>query len=239
MNRTRTCVGLGFTFFAILFAVTTCDTMPDVMPPPQQIPGPAFELTGSDTVHTLSNVGIGTTTPAGRLHVAGAVSQMIFDTDASGDASVALPAGAISAAEIMDEPSVANAYEGGARALSRSLETILSQAITVPADGFVLAIASYQAKASHIRGTTDAANFDISDTAGVIFGTQDVAFLIDSVYPTGDILLPAMVHELFPVSAGDRTFYFAGVEMSGDVTVNDPTLTLIYFPTAGGVASVP
>ena len=112
-------------------------------------------------------------------------------------------------------------------------------AVTVPANGYVLAIATSQVTADHVNGNHTAADFGVSDTAGVLPPTQQVGFLIPSNYPTGNLLVPVTVQTIFTVSAGANTFYLLGNELDGNVTVSDMTLSLIYFPTAYGRVDLP
>ena len=60
-------------------------------------------INGVNGATTDTNVGIGTTAPSGKLHVADA---------SGGNGSVILPSNAIAAAEILDEPGVASAGKG-------------------------------------------------------------------------------------------------------------------------------
>ena len=174
-----------------------------------------------------------------RMTLSSGVSPMTFDTNASGSASVVLPTDAIQASEILDEAGAASTSTNTGLALTGAVDTILSRTITVPADGYVLAIATCQANASHVSGTTSWAEFGVSDTAGVIPATQDVAWLIPSAHPSGPINRPVTVQAIFSVVSGAYSFYFLGNENGGNVTCNDMTLSLIYVPTAYGMVDLP
>ncbi len=174
-------------------------------------------------------VGIGSGTPAARLHVVDA---------AGGNTSVILPSDAIGAAEIMDEPGAAESeFDQPQIALDGSLQTLLSTTITAPDTGFVLVIASAQCSfINHTNGTTSDANFGVSNNAASLPTNQDVELLISNAAPTGVYRFPVTVHALFPVLAGARTFYFLGQELSGNAVAQDIQLTAVFLPTAYGAA---
>jgi hypothetical protein len=173
-----------------------------------------------------------------RLSISGSTQGAYFRMDQSGDGSVALPAGAISSAEILDEPGAASYAEASPSAVTISVgsyTTIASRSITVPAAGYVLVIATGQAQAAHTTEAASSCNFGVSDAATSLPINQDVAFVIPSAAASGAYHVPATVHGLFSVAgAGTYTYYFLGYGILGFMYCFDAQLTLIYIPTAYG-----
>jgi hypothetical protein len=173
-----------------------------------------------------------------RLSISGSTQGAYFRMDQSGDASVALPAGAISSAEISDEPGAASYAEASPSAVTipvGSYTTIASRSITVPAAGYVLVIATGQAQAAHTNGSASSCNFGVSDAATSLPINQDVAFVIPPDAASGAYHVPATVHGLFSVGgAGTYTYYFLGYGILGFMYCFDSQLTLVYLPSAYG-----
>jgi hypothetical protein len=175
------------------------------------------------------NVGIGTTVPSGRLHVADATG---------GNSSVILPNGSISAAEILDEPGVAsNANSDGVAIASTALAIILSRTITVPAAGYVLVLGTTQFEVTHVTGVNDLYNIGVSGSSTALPVNQDLFTTVIAALPTGTYQKVVSPHGLFVVPAGANTFYLLGqktASTSDDAIAFDSQLTLVFFPTAYG-----
>lgn len=172
----------------------------------------------------------------------GGRSNVTFDLDQTGNDAVRLPADAISAAEILDEPGGARIGSDPGVTLNNSFSapTIIQQrTITVPAAGYVFAIGSADVQYSHTAGTFEFANFGVTKNPAAIPGYQDVAVSVPAAATGGIYNVPATVHDLVPVTAGANTIYFTGYQGSGtnSYTIFDATLTLIYLPTAYGPLS--
>lgn len=173
------------------------------------------------------------------VSITGSARSAIFAMGSSGDASVALPTSAVSSGEMLDEPGVANINTDTGVTLAGGVQVLLSRTITCPDVGYVVVIASCQANHLHVNGTTDSVDYGVSDSATAFPVTQEVAHFTPSTAPTGTYIVPATVHGMFAVAAGANTFYFLARESSGAGSVNDMSLTCMYFPTAYGTIDPP
>lgn len=173
--------------------------------------------------------------------VIGSTLGAVIDLAATGDATVQLPSSAISAAEELDEPGVASNNSNGGITLDGTLQTIVSRTLTAPADGYVVCVASCQGNLLHTNGTADLVTFGINTSSTSLGATQDNAVGVPANVATGNFFVPGAVTAVFPVTAGAHTFYYLAERNSGDGSVNDATLAVMYFPTAYGtvVSSVP
>ena len=176
-------------------------------------------------------------TESANVFIHGTPSPMGFFTDLAGDPSVVLPTDSISSTETGNEPGVASLASNALTTLTGAVDTILSRSITCPTDGYCLVMATGQANMTHTNGTSSNANFGVSDTSASLPINQDVALSFSSTIPTGSFTVPVSVHGLFDVAAGSQTFYFLGNENNGAMSVNDPQLTIVFFPTAYGTVT--
>ncbi|UCF04685.1 MAG: hypothetical protein JSV33_12270 [bacterium] len=170
------------------------------------------------------------------VFITGASRSASFNMNNSGNQSVSLPANAIYAYEMLDEPGTASNKEGLASVtLTGGWQAIISRSITVPTSGYVMVIGTCQPAISHTTGTTSSADFGVSDNDITAPDNQDVGLILNSGLPSGMYYFPATVHGLFEVgSAGTYTYYLLGRETSGNIIVYDTQLTLLYVPTAYG-----
>ncbi|MFO0839540.1 MAG: hypothetical protein U1D55_13570 [Phycisphaerae bacterium] len=187
------------------------------------------------------NVGIGTTSPAGKFHVSAA----------AGDTSVIVPNDSLSSLEMLDEPGVANFLDNNwAVVLGTSITTLTSRTITVPAAGYVLAIGTTEVRVTHVNNTTTAtdATLGVSATPSAFILGADTNLQYWQSMPTGDNFVPVTVHALIPVAAGANTIYFIGRRNSTSVCsgpvcsgflAQDIELTLVYLATAYGTTQRP
>lgn len=175
-----------------------------------------------------------------RVSVTGSARSAVFDMSASGNASVALPPDAVSAAETLDESGIGFATSLASFSLAGPPETLVSRTITCPSPGYVLAIGSVQANASHVGGTDSWVLFGLSTTSSSTNGRIVTAYLPPSI-PTGGHQQSVAVQTVFPVPAGATTIYFQADEIQGSWGVADPILSVVFVPTAYGVVdpSVP
>ena len=183
-------------------------------------------------------VGIGTTNPAGILHVVGL----------PGNDSVILPTSAIGRDEILDEPGLASRLRtlenDGELVVPESPGMLMSRTITTPGSGYVLAIAYVDLDGGDQRG-----EIGISPTVG-LFGTETVHFGGSVPVEQWDESSRVNVqgthsvsfHAVYTIGPGSYTFYLNGRNTdgydNGTVRVHDARLTLLYFPTAYGTVDV-
>lgn len=164
-------------------------------------------------------------------------SAFSLDMSIPGDPSVLLPIDAVNATEILNESGVANDLSTSTSSLSGTPSTLATQTITVPTDGYVLAIGSLQVNLVHSNGTQTYGEFGISQTNNSFPSHQDMAMIIPSSAPTGTFHLSTTVSGIFTVTAGAQTFYLLGEENSGVVSANDKNLSLLFVPTNYGTVT--
>jgi hypothetical protein len=154
---------------------------------------------------------------------------------------VQLPADAVSAAEILDEPGIAqNHYDGGVNfytGTSASSVDILSVSITIPAGGYIVLTADAQLGLFTASAT---AGVQITDVPGSAADGNHYFFVGGVSASSGTVTpgyVPASAHRTyFEAAAGTYSFYFQGWNASNATSVYawNPTLTALYVPTAYG-----
>lgn len=176
-----------------------------------------------------------------RLTVSGASSSTIINTNETGNPSVVLPADAVAASEILDEPGIASAKSNATSPynMTTSTATIASRTITAPADGYVVVSASYEVDINHTSGSSVYSTIGVSTNATTLPDNQDHSFYLPSGAASGIYLIPASNMGVFPVTAGANTFYLNGSKnlSTADIQVWDVQLTTMYFPTAYGTVT--
>ena len=171
----------------------------------------------------------------------GPSSGVYFYGGSSGTSSVQLPVSAVSASEMENEPGVAAAVNGGSVSItSTSATTILSRTINCPTAGYVIVFGQVQPDVIHVTGTNSWYNFGISDVSTSLPVSQDVSFLTGSALPSGEYSASIGVHGVFPVNAGNNTFYLLGSKISSgspNCSAFEGALTCLFVPTAYGTVS--
>ena len=172
------------------------------------------------------------------LRIMGSDRSANFFMNQSGNNSVALPQSAVSGYEILDEPGVASSIRDASIALTTNYVTITSRSITVPAGGYVLAMAHCDIAGLHTTGGLTVGIVGISDTDTGLPGNQLIYVALPTGAPTGNYCFPGSCHGLFDVpTAGTYTYYFLGRSSYGSVLVDNTQFTLVYFPTAYGTVT--
>ena len=167
--------------------------------------------------------------------IEGSGSSTGFNTNATGNGAVTLPTDAVSAYEILDEPGAASTSGYLSITMTTSIQTLLSRSITVPAPGYVLAVASAEVATNHSNGTPSGCNFGVSNSSSSYPLGGETYLRIPDNAPDGGWYPGLAVQWLFEVaSAGTHTFYFIGDETVGDWQVFDRYMTLVYIPSAYG-----
>ncbi|MCI0526533.1 MAG: hypothetical protein L0Y56_03650, partial [Nitrospira sp.] len=183
----------------------------------------------------------GTNNPRFFMLGAGSGQTAQIDLSTTGDASVSLPANAISAPEILDEPGIAANNNASGIALGGTMTDLVTVTINIPAPGYVVV----NGKCYVITGgaaTTNYVYVQIDQTAG---GSTVFPYYTQA----GSGTLPNASNWYWPMYV-TRTYYFAvagtyAFRMEG-MTLNggggaaafsyDHMMTATYYPTAyGGV----
>ncbi|MFB3908840.1 MAG: hypothetical protein ACE15D_10595 [Candidatus Eisenbacteria bacterium] len=152
------------------------------------------------------------------------------------DATVILPNNAISSAECLDEPGISGAFATGEVWFTSAPVTLRTASIECPGPGYVLALGStdlsgvaYSSAGGYvgIENTADPGSSAPPDARWVIFGDD-----MPSIYYS----CPVSVNKVFPVTAGNHTFYLRGWRGFGDNSprANRAGLTLLFIPSAYG-----
>ncbi len=175
-------------------------------------------------LYVFGDVGIGTASPAGKLHVVGAGS----------DSTVILPNNAISASEILDEPGASTSTNQTEINLTSTVVNLTSRQITAPTAGWVLAIGTCLARPAEVSptefGTLVNADFQLSTASAIQQGPLWEVQL--RLFGTGRKEIPVTIHRLIPVSAGVTTIYFVAQQDAGDFRVDETQLSVVFFPTS-------
>jgi hypothetical protein len=192
-----------------------------VLSPRQRLsPTPYSLQTRGIFVNQDLDVGIGTTTPLGKLHV---------DAPA-GNGSVILPSDAIGAAEILDEPGQARSEVASLIILTDGADvTMVFGGIYCPASGFVLAVAEAEMLNGVSVGNIPEIQYDVRPV-GSVTPPARVFRMSSSV---GHRLRQTCVR-VFPVQEGLQTFEYFGRSANSEAAPGrawNPELTLIFLPT--------
>ncbi|MCB9770797.1 MAG: hypothetical protein H6752_21550 [Candidatus Omnitrophica bacterium] len=173
---------------------------------------------------TSGNLGVGTQSPTGRLHVTGS----------SGDGSVVLPSSSISSTEMVNEPGIVQVTGEVGSIFFK--QTIATAEINAPASGFVWACATGDANLSFgvnqaVVGFIELQAEDSSGYDTVIRNYSGAA---------GDFVDPYHLSGVFPVTAGTHSFTVTVDSDDGSSFIlSDTRLVLMYFPTAYGTVTSP
>lgn len=171
------------------------------------------------------------------VDIMGQTSVMRFNTNASGKASVVLPADAINSEEIFNEAGAASNGESFSTLIGTDPTVVLSRSITVPSAGYVMVMATFQLTINHSNGAYSRADFGVSASSSSLPDNQDIMVGLPDVEESGYYYIPVTPHGLFEVaSAGTYTYYLLGelTDSAADFRAWDPQLTLLYVPTSYG-----
>ena len=200
--------------------------------------GGCFGVSRTPTVEGFFVDGNADGTNEPRVSITGSVRSATFDLGQSGNSSVTLPSDAIASAEILDEPGVASNDRHAEYILTGVTDVLTSRTLTVPADGYILAIATGEVISIHVNGTSCSGQFGLSDNPDAFMSVQNLT-QIPSAAPTGTYRVALAANNIFPVSAGSNTIYLLGLEISGNLRASDLELSLLFVPTAYGTVDPP
>jgi hypothetical protein len=177
------------------------------------------------------------------ISINGPGSSTIFDTNQLGDASVQLPANAISAGEILDEPGIAQNHAPGgvdfSAATIASFKDITAVTITIPTAGYVTITADAQLG---LFGAGLSAEVQITDVSGSVEDGLHYFGAGPSGLTTNSGWVPVSIHRTYGEAAGAHTFYFQAAKSGGTGSPYawNSTITALFTPTAyGGVIVAP
>jgi hypothetical protein len=177
------------------------------------------------------NTGIGTTTPAKKLHVYG--SAQIKDT---------LYANVVNASKITTMPGLAHSIDGSwtyPSALTGSWAVLNSVTVNVPAPGYVLLIASCGIGSDHTSMDVTSVFLGVSKTSDGTGVKQIARWFVSNSVETGYINeIISSQAPLQVTSAGTQTFYLMAYRTTGDnydmANSYMTNLTAVYIPVAYG-----
>jgi hypothetical protein len=178
---------------------------------------------------------------AGTLVLDGPGGTSYFHTGYAGDAAVVLPTDAISSAEILDEPGIAQSHNNGGvdfySGTSAATVDILSVSLTIPAAGYIVLTADAQFGLFTASATAGA---QITAVSG---GATDWTHYFYAGGPTvssGTVIpgyVPVSIHRTYyEAAAGTYTFYFQAWNDNNATWAYawSPTFTALYVPTSYG-----
>jgi hypothetical protein len=181
------------------------------------------------------------------LTLAGLSSFVFINTNGSGDGSVQLPADAVSAGEILDEPGVAQGHVNGSVIvpIGGTMGDIVTVTINTPAAGYIVVEADGQ---NGIGGsgtaTLNYASYQIDETAG---GGTDGSHYFDSGFSVGAAgarnfftWSPVSIRRTYFKAAGTYTFRLEAFGVQNEVLQNyfwNPTITATFYPTGYGTVT--
>jgi hypothetical protein len=181
--------------------------------------------------YVSGNTGIGTTTPAKKLHVYG--SAQVKDT---------LYANVVSAAKITNMPGLAHSIVGSPdtyHSLAISWAELNSVTVNVPAPGYVLLFASCELLSDHAYNDVTAVYLGVSKTADGT-GIKQIAHWKVNILTGSDFISEFISAQaaLQVTSSGSQTFYLMGYRKGGDNTDvvyrHQCNLTALFVPVAYG-----
>ncbi|MEM9373695.1 MAG: hypothetical protein AAGA55_08620 [Planctomycetota bacterium] len=194
-----------------------------------------------------------------RLTLIGSGSTSVIDASVSGSASVDLPANAIDAAEIFDEPGIATDRATPNVTLPHlgDLQIAATRAITVPAGGFILVTGSLETLITGSpTGIADAGmsvriDYGISTTGNSIANGMDYTYIFETPPWSGaSVDEPFMLGNTLPftdvIEVGQATTLtisavarFTSLNSPEPTcTVRDVNINLLYVPTAYGTVGL-
>jgi hypothetical protein len=176
-----------------------------------------------------------------RFHLTGLNSQVIFDTNESGDAAVTLPLNAVNPSEILGMPGISQGHGAGTAYVGAvGITPIINTIITTPMAGYVFIQASAQAG---FLGTTglNAIQYQIDtrDWTTATFEAAQLRIVGANAWANTDYqYLTAATSRVYYLPAGTHTLWFLAQKLgaAGTAYFYTPTITATFIPVSyGGV----
>ncbi len=176
-------------------------------------------------------VGVRNISPVATLDVNGDVR--VSGTLQAGGISGDYAANSIVMDDILNEPGIASAASSSLFSLSTSYGALLTRRITVPASGYILALASARVLFNHGISGSSEFQMGISTESDDIGSSLEWRHYLSSSLPSGSYVATITGSQLLSApSAGDYTYFLVGRRHSDNSAwVYDRNLNLIYIPT--------
>lgn len=174
-----------------------------------------------------------------KLSITGPVSSLSFNTSLTGNDSFVLPANAVSAAEIFDEPGIAAENRNNAASLGTNFAPVVSRSITVPGPGYVIALANGTVSVILQTAQDGQVQAGVSDENNAVPATQQMVYSLPAIGIPDLYSIPLGAHGVFEVpAAGQYTYYFNAKSVGfSSPSIIDASLTLLYVPTSYGTVT--
>ncbi len=174
-----------------------------------------------------------------RFYMNGSGSQVIFDTNQSGDAAVTLPLNAVNPSEILGMPGLSQGHAGGTVNIGTvGITPIAVTYINTPMAGYVSIQASAQAG---FQGTTglNAIQYqvDTRDWTTATFDADQLRIVGANAWPNTDYhYLTAVTSRVYYLPAGNHALYFLAQKLgaAGTAYFYTPTITATFIPVSYG-----
>ncbi len=173
------------------------------------------------------------------LTITGPASSLSFNTSLSGNDSFVLPANAVSAAEMFDEPGIAAENRNNAASLGTNFAPVVSRSITVPGPGYVIALANGTVSVILQTAQDGQVQAGVSDENNAVPATQQMVYSLPAIGIPDLYSIPLGAHGVFEVpAAGQYTYYFNAKSVGfSSPSIIDASLTLLYVPTSYGTVT--
>ncbi len=132
-----------------------------------------------------------------------------------------------------EEPGVASNDRHAELILTGGIDILISRSLTVPSDGYILAIATGEVYIVHTTATNSLGLFGLSDNSAAFIAVQNQTQMPGAA-PSGTYKIALAAATIISVSAGTHTIYLLGQEATGNLRANDMELSLLFVPTAYG-----
>ncbi len=119
----------------------------------------------------------------------------------------------------------------GVVALTLFTQNVTQVTVTVPADGFVVLTGSGTLKSSHTNGRSTDSIVYLTRNWGAPDSTILALQTVPASAPTGNYSDSFSITRVFPVTAGENTFYMTAEIISGGSMIDTASLTGLYVKT--------
>jgi hypothetical protein len=169
----------------------------------------------------------------------GGTSEFQFYAGETGTDSVVMPANAVSATEIENEPGVASNHGTGEVLLYTTGQwSVVNQGIVAPTDGYVFATAFVTTGLYHTTGYYSTCTCSLSETLNTHYDEGFATATIPLNAPSGSYIFPISLSRIIPVSAGSNQINLVcSAGSDSDIRLTHRHLDLLFVPTAYGSVS--